>query len=92
MTAMICSAVFAKSLTLSPTSIRESTIRSMPNVTIGPGSMRATQSNVSNGGNDRSIHLSTRYRMAMSGAVRKTPVNAPKPRVRSLIAPSPSSY
>ena len=58
MTAMICSAVFAKSFTLRPISIRVSTIASMPNVTSGPGSCRAIQSNVSNGVNDRSSHLS----------------------------------
>ena len=87
--AMICSAVLAKSFTLRPTNISTSIIVSMPNVTSGPGSSRATRSNVSNGGNDKSSHLSARYMTAIIGADSMTPVRAASPRLRILIEPAP---
>ncbi len=90
--AIACSAVLAVSATLTPMRLSTSIIRSMPNVTTGPGRMRAIQSNTSNGGKDRLTHLSTMYMMAIIGATSRIPVSAPIPRFRDFISSSLPFY
>ena len=79
--AIACSAVLAVPATLAPSAMSISIIMSMPNVTSGPGSARAIQSNTSNGANDRSCHFWAKYMSAIIGAVMRPPTSAPKPKV-----------
>ena len=91
-TALICSAVLAASATLRPANRMPSIIISMPMVISGPGRTRAIQSNNSKGTKGRSIHLSSRYMSATSGAVNNTPASTPaiKPKFLRIFTSCPA--